>query len=61
MSRLVAACPELRDATFTLPPGRWSSLLAPDLDPIHTDGRPVAVGSRLERWPVALLVAEPNA
>jgi (1->4)-alpha-D-glucan 1-alpha-D-glucosylmutase len=60
VSRLVAASPALRDATFSLPPGRWSSLLAPGLDPIETDGRPVAVGSRFHHWPVALLVAEPS-
>ena len=58
VSRLVAASPALQDATIALPPGRWNSLLAPGLDPIETDGRPVAVGSRLDGWPVALLVAE---
>jgi (1->4)-alpha-D-glucan 1-alpha-D-glucosylmutase len=60
VSRLVAASPALQDASFTLPPGRWNSLLTPGLDPIETDGRPVAVGSRLDLWPVALLVAESN-
>jgi (1->4)-alpha-D-glucan 1-alpha-D-glucosylmutase len=60
VSRLVAASPALGAAKLTLPEGRWNTLLAPGLDPIETDGRPVALGGRLDSWPVALLVAESN-